>query len=181
MNCNYFKNISFLGLIAGVFTLTSCEADDVCMPSQAPAITVEFRYPGTTTELEDTIFYKAYINEDVLIGQGDVRGKSSINLPIQLTEGRTIKYILQQGSTYRTKIEGSEEYIEHIAKKDSMYVNYNTDNQYDSKACGFGIYFKDANFELASNNWIHSIETTNNTINNATTTNLYIFAEPRND
>lgn len=181
MNCKYKKNISFLGLIAGAFALTSCEVDDVCMPSQAPAVTVEMRYPGTTTELEDTIFYKAYLGEDVLIGSGDVRGKSSFNLPIQLNENRTVKYVLQQGSTYRTKIEGSDQYIDHIAKVSELYITYQTDNQYDSKACGFGIYFKDVTFELGNNEWIQDIETINTTINNATTTNLYIFAEPRND
>ena len=184
MTRQLIKNIIGVTCISfGFATFTSCEPDDVCLAKEAPFVSVEMLYPNSTIPLEDTIYYKAYINDSVLIGEGNALNKSSFNLPIQIAENNTITYVLQQGKTYNTtQIIGNDTIIrEHIAPVDTLTVTYAIDNKYDSKACGFGIYFKDATFNLRSTNWIQNIETVNNTIDNATTTNIYFFAEPRNN
>ena len=184
MTRQLLKNIIGVTCISfGFAAFTSCEPDDVCLAKEAPFVSIEMFYPNSTTPLEDSIYYKAYINDSVLIGEGNALNKSSFNLPIQIAANNSIKYILQQGKNYQTtQIIGQDTIVnQKIAPIDTLIVRYEVDNKYDSKACGFGIYFKDAIFELQSNNWIQSIETTNNTINNATTTNLYIFAEPRSN
>ena len=179
MNCNYIKNISLLSLALGVFTLSSCEPDDICLAEEAPFLTVQLRYEDDrTTELKDTIFYQAYNTEGDIIGEGSMLGKSTFNLPIQVTGDNTIKYILQQGSNYRTRVSGTTDYIEHIAKKDEMLVTYDVDNKYDSKACGFGIFFKDANL-TTSNEWIIDSQILNSTIDDATTINFVLITKPR--
>ena len=180
MKCNYIKNISLLGLALGVTLLSSCEPDDICLAEEAPFVTVKMYYPNSTTDLEDTIYYKAYVNDSVLIGQGDNKKDLTVlNLPVQLTENRTIKYVLQQGTTYKRIFTNTGDTITYQAPKDSIYVNYDIDNKYNSKACGFGIFYKDATYTNSSN-WIKNLQITNTTIDDATSTNLVIFAEPRN-
>lgn len=181
MNCNYIKNITTLGLALGVFILTSCEPDDICLAEEAPFVTLKMYYPNSDTDLEDTIFYKAYVNDTLLIESGsNEKDLTVLNLPILTTENRTIKYILEQGSTYKTKfIDGNDTVVTtHQAPQDIIYVNYQIDNKFNSKACGFGVFFKDATF-TTSNNWIQNLEIVNTTIDDATSTNLNIFAEPR--
>jgi len=183
MNRQFLKNSLLTASIIGLASLTSCEPDDVCLPTDAPFVTVELKYTDSITELKDSIYFEAFANDTLLIGQGNVLNKSTFNLPIQITETNTIKYVLRQGKNYRTKqIIGTDTiYTEHIAPIDVVYINYTFDNKYDSKGCGFGIYFKDASVNATSNNWIKGIETVNNTIDNATSTNFIIFAEPRSN
>lgn len=179
MNRTFIKHSLNLFIISGFAALTSCEPDDICLAEEAPFLTVQMRYEDDrTTELKDTVFYQAYNTEGDLIGQGSVLGKSTFNLPIQVTEDKTIKYVLQQGSTYRTRISGTTDYIEHIAKVDEMFVTYDVDNKYDSKACGFGIFFKDATLNT-SNEWIIDSEILNSTIDDATSINFVLIAMPR--
>jgi len=182
MNRTFLNKSLIIASIIGIAALTSCEPDDVCLPEQAPFITVEMKYPDETTLLKDTVYYKAYINDTTLIGSGNIMDKSTFNLPIITTANKTIKYVLEQGKTYSfNQIIGNDTIlITREAKKDSLYVNYNIDNQYDSKACGFGIIFKDAEFK-GSNTWIKKYNVTNTTINDATTTNLIIIADRRNN
>lgn len=183
MTRQLLKNIIGVTCISfGFATFTSCEPDDVCLAKEAPFVSVEMFYPNSTTPLKDTIYYKAYISDSVLIGEGSSIDKSAFNLPIQIAENNTIKYILQQGKDYKTtQIIGRDTIIhQKIAPIDTLVIHYEIDNKYDSKACGFGVYFKNTSFE-STNNWIKRIETVNNTIDNATTTNLFIFAEPRSN
>lgn len=180
MNRSFIKNSINIFIISGFVTLTSCEPDDICLADEAPFVTAQLRYPDATTELKDTIFYKAYNSNDELIGEGSLRGQSTFNLPIQVTEDKTIKYVLQQGSTYRTRIGSSDQFNEHIAKVDEMIVTYDIDNKYDSKACGFGIYFKDPTI-TTTNNWIIDSQILNSTIDDATTINFILIAEPRSN
>lgn len=184
MTHQLIKNIIGVTCITfGFATITSCEPDDVCLAKEAPFVSVELFYTDSTTPLKDTIYYKAYVNDSVLIGEGSAIDKSSFNIPIQIAENNTVKYILQQGKNYKTKqIIGRDTIVyQKNAPIDTLIVSYEIDNKYDSKACGFGIYFKEATFNLISNHWIKNIETVNNTIDNATTTNLYIFANPRSN
>lgn len=181
MNCTKINKGLLLVLTFGCFILSSCEADDVCLPEEAPYVSIEFRYPNSTTALEDTIFYKAYVNDSLLIGEGDNRKElSMLNLPIQVANDLTVKYVLEQGSTYKTiQINGTDTITSiHTAPKDSIYIRYQIDNKYNSKGCGFGVYFKNATIQH-SNDWIQSSEIVNSTIDNATSTNFILFAEPR--
>lgn len=181
MNCNYIKKISLFGFALGVLTLTSCEPDDICLAEEAPFVTLKLYYPNSDTDLEDTIFYKVYANDTLLIESGsNAKDLTVLNLPILTTENRTLKYVLEQGSSYNTTLINNNDTIvtPHIAPQDIIYVNYQIDNKYNSKACGFGVYFKDATF-TTTNNWIQNLEIVNTTIDDATSTNLNIFAEPR--
>lgn len=182
MNRTFLNKSLIIPSIIGIAALTSCEPDDVCLPEQAPFITVEMKYPDETTLLKDTVYYKAYANDTILIGDGNVMDKSTFNLPIITTPNKTIKYVLEQGKTYSFhQINGNDTVlITRKAPKDSIYVTYSIDNQYDSKACGFGIIFKDAEFK-GSNTWIKKYNVTNTTINDATTTNLIIIADRRSN
>ena len=182
MNRTFLNKSLIISSFLGFAALTSCEPDDVCLPEQAPYVSIEMRYPDEITLLKDTIHYKAYIDDTILIGNGSSIDQSSFNLPIIATEKKRIKYVLEQGKTYSFKqISGNDTIlVTRNAPKDSIYINYSIDNQYDSKACGFGIIFKDANF-TNSNKWIKKINITNTTINDATTTNLIIIADRRSN
>ena len=182
MNRTFLNKSLIITSILGITALSSCEPDDVCLPEQAPFLTVEMRYPDETTLLKDTVYYKAYAYDSILIESGSFIDKSSFNLPILTTQNKTIKYVLEQGKTFSFhQINGNDTIlITRKAPKDSIYVSYNIDNQYDSKACGFGIIFKDAEFK-GSNSWIKKYNVTNTTINDATTTNLIIIADRRSN
>ncbi|WP_334126886.1 DUF6452 family protein [Empedobacter brevis] len=196
---NFLTYSIFVSIIT--FSFYSCEDDDICTDEgEVPRMVADMYYTGTDVELQDSIYYWAYILKDsiptgtskdtILINgaSGSVLNKSSFAIPIQQNKTKQVFYTIAQGPDREIKDSITGQVIEIIpAKRDRLILTYDTvGSAYTSKACGFGLTFKEVNVKLVTKtgsgpgNWIKNIETVNTEITNGSTTVIKLFADERN-
>lgn len=154
------RNLIF-GLLIAIGFAVSCEEDDVCVGEGTPFLTVVMRNNIGTENLADTLTIEAsptadFANPDTLYLKAFT---DSIKLPLGGLDESQMFYRLRR----RSNIE-----------RDILTVNYNTQSEYVSKACGFRITYEDLSYQSTYNH-IQSIEPgETNVLTDETITNLYI-------
>ena len=157
------NNFILLGLF--VFLL-SCEPDDICLISieDTPKLIIGF-YDKSTGELKEVTNLKiqGHNNEEVYIYQTI----DSIGIPLKNLDNLTI-YSLTKDFNENTSNSGN---------KDDLYINYNYNWEYISRACGFKTTYELKNLiiENDSNNWILDTELINNNIIDEKSIHVKIF------
>ncbi|GGE93300.1 hypothetical protein SAMN05443634_106118 [Chishuiella changwenlii] len=180
------------------FVLYSCEDDDICTDDgEVPRMVANMYYNGTDVALEDTIYYWAYVldtitpnreSDTVQIENGVVNNASTFGISVRQNLQKKVFYTIAQGPdrVVRDTIDGVPGSRTILAQRDKLVLEYgDLGNGYTSKACGFGLTFKDVNVTLRTGangqgNWIRSIETVNTEITNGSTTIIKLFANERN-
>ena len=157
------NNFILLGLF--VFLL-SCEPDDICLTSidDTPRLIIGF-YDKTNGELKEVTNLKiqGHNNEEVYIYQT----LDSVGIPLKNSDNLTI-YSLTKDFNENTSNSGN---------KDNLYINYNYNWEYISRACGFKTTYELKNLiiENDSNNWILDTELINNNIIDEKSIHVKIF------
>tara|TARA_B110001452_G_scaffold157317_1_gene130886 strand:- start:1877 stop:2368 length:492 start_codon:yes stop_codon:yes gene_type:complete len=157
------NNFILLGLF--VFLL-SCEPDDICLISieDTPKLIIGF-YDKSTGELKEVTNLKiqGHNNEEVYIYQTI----DSIGIPLKNLDNLTI-YSLTKDFNENTSNSGN---------KDDLYINYNYNWEYISRACGFKTTYELKNLiiENDSNNWILDTDLINNIIIDEKNIHVKIF------
>lgn len=165
-------------------TLSSCDADDVCVDDgDSPKLTIQMRYPNSTTELFDTISFRKYEADGTLGSDSMVFSNvSKFSMPVVLSEDKALKFRVRYGNDRNIieTVNGVPTIVEVIkSKTDDISLSYESiGDSYTSKACGFGIYFQNITL-TTTNNWILKSETVNKDIKDGSTTNLIVYADPR--
>ncbi len=179
------KRMCAQALFTGILiTAVGCDADDVCIDDgDSPKLTVQLRYPDSTTELLDTISFRRYQADGTFHpDSATFSNVSSFSMPVVLNEEKQMKFRVRYGNDVQIKevINGVPTVVETIkAKTDDITLTYqSTGNRYTSKACGFGIYFQEIGI-TTTNNWIKSSETVTKDITDGSTTNLIVYTDPR--
>jgi|SRR5690606_38942426 len=155
------KRFWVLGLIFCSLWAVSCEEDDVCVGEGTPFLTVVFKNSIDENNLTDSIFIES-------LGQGDeVLGTvipwavtDSIKLPLGGLDDNTSRFRIQRKSA---------------GIPDILTVNYNTQSNYVSKACGFRITYDNLNYTSTENDIQNLVPSESNELENESTTNLYIY------
>ncbi|MDB0069265.1 DUF6452 family protein [Flavobacteriaceae bacterium] len=157
------NNFILLGLF--VFLL-SCEPDDICLTSieDTPKLIIGF-YDKSTGELKEVTNLKiqGHNNEEVYIYQTI----DSIGIPLKNLDNLTI-YSLTKDFNENTS---------NSVNKDDLYINYNYNWEYISRACGFKTTYELKNLiiENDSNNWILDTDLINNIIIDEKNIHVKIF------
>lgn len=144
--------------------LSSCEEDDICIGDGTPNLTVVFRNQFNTENLRDTLsIYRSdtpdFENRDTIYQKFFT---DSIKLPLGNLNNNKTYFQIKRRSNSETDI---------------LTVNYNSESEYVSKACGFRIVYDNLNYET-TNHHIYYLETPeNNELKNETITNLYIILD----
>ncbi|WP_312555700.1 DUF6452 family protein [Empedobacter brevis] len=200
---NFLTYSIFVSIIT--FSFYSCEDDDICTDEgEVPRMVADMYYTGTDVELQDSIYYWAYILDDeiakglkeptgtskdtIQIENGSALNKMSFGIALRRNEKKEVYYTIAQGPDREIKDSITGQVIETIpAKRDRLILTYDTvGSAYTSKACGFGLTFKEVNVKLVTKtgsgpgNWIKNIETVNTEITNGSTTVIKLFADERN-
>jgi len=154
------RNIIF-GIIVSVIFVVSCEEDDVCVGEGTPYLTVVFRNTLDTENQKDTLTIESDVtadfeNPDTLYLKSFT---DSIKLPLGgLDETQTFFRIKRRSN----------------AISDVLTVNYTTQTEYVSKACGFRVVYEGLDYTTTFNH-IQAIEPgESNELKDETTTNLFI-------
>lgn len=139
----------------------SCEEDDVCVGEGTPYLTVVFRNALDTENRSDTLTIESDVTAD-FANADTIYLKSytdSIKLPLGgLDETQTFFRIKRRSNS----------------TPDVLTVNYSTQTEYVSKACGFRVTYGNLGYNTTFN-YIQAIEPgESNELKDETTTNLYI-------
>lgn len=157
------KFIYSLLLIITYFSIISCERDDICIDDITPHLTIRFYDNEDQSVLKKirqlSIKIVGVENDSLNFSVSD-----SIFIPLIVTEDVT-QYVLTLDSD------------ENTFNRDTVRVNYDREDVFVGRACGFKTIFKNAEYTLISDddNWIFDIETITQTIDNETKAHVKIF------
>lgn len=155
------KGLVFLIIFVSVIFANSCEEDDVCVGEGTPYLTVVFRSYLDQENLKDTLFVERVDSESTPIDTLYSRiFTDSIKLPLGGLDESVSYFRIKRRTT-------------GIA--DVLTVNYETKTAYVSKACGFRLTYDNLNYESSENEIKDLLPGESNTLENESTTNLYIY------
>ncbi|NNJ88629.1 MAG: hypothetical protein HKP53_04455 [Eudoraea sp.] len=157
-------------LLVGFLTISSCEKDDICVDGDTPLLVLRFY------DAADTTAFKTVSSLRIIgIGNGepvdtftDRSTSDSVAVPLRINEVNTqFQIILNSDGD-----EGAE-----TGNIDTLQFNYETNQVFVSRACGFV-----ANYEIATDtltidtdNWIQSIEISNPSVTSQVSAHVKIF------
>jgi len=159
----------------------SCEKDDICTTPNADTAHLVIRFydynnQDTPKEVTNLLIVGILDNGD-LISDGIVSTRDSIAIPLRILENNT-SFILttdtvidDQGTT-----DISDDTITS-GNSDNIVLNYENEELFISKACGFKNIFNNVNLDLVpdADNWISDSNVVNNKIENENNAHIHIF------
>ncbi|PHS52547.1 MAG: hypothetical protein COB01_06940 [Lutibacter sp.] len=144
-------------LILVVFTILSCEKDDICIDATTPSLIFRFYDNDSQTDLKQIKLDSVWVEGKIKIQAYVNVSLDSIAIPIDLNENNTT-YI-----------------IENNAVKDTLKFSYTKNDVFVSRSCGYKTIFDNLQIDSYTTNWIKNISINNSTIDNETSAHLSIF------
>lgn len=152
---------SLLIIITIIFTITSCERDDICIDDTTPELILKF-LDATDESLTKGVsgleikFLETEI--DILTETGD-----SIFIPLRV-DSDTTKYSL------------TNQVATDDIRTDTIVISYEREEVFVGRSCGYKLIFNNLKIESSTNNWIQNISTVNNpqNIENESTAHINI-------
>ncbi len=155
--------IRIILLIIIFITINSCERDDICIDQITPRLVIKFYNNDDQTLLKRFSQLSVKVigveNDSINFSSND-----SIIIPLKVTEDVT-KFIITLDSD------------ENTFNRDTLTVNYNREDVFVGRSCGFKTVFNNANYTLqtGSENWMLDTEIITQTIDNDDTAHVKIF------
>ena len=164
--------LSGIGLIllVGFLAISSCEKDDICVDGDTPLLIIRFYDAADSTTLKSVADLRI-----IGIGNGepvntftDRSSTDSVAVPLRINEAFTQFQII---------LNSDGEDNAETGNVDTLQFNYETNEVFISRACGFV-----ANYEIEANtlttdtdNWIQGIEITNPSVTLQDSAHVKIF------
>lgn len=169
------KKISllFIAFFITVGIFYSCEKDDICAEGTptTPQLIIRF-YDLASPEDTKTVsglFAYALDDQDNIIFINDLSQSSSDSIAIPLRTGmNSTRFVLHRDYDASDLMEGNPEEIT---------VNYDREDVYVSRACGFKTIFNTITFNVLDDgdNWILNSELVNTTVENENQAHVKVF------
>ncbi len=153
-----FKNLSLILIILFVI---GCEEDDVCIGEASPNWVVKIK--NQQTQLADTLdtLYVEYRDSDDVLDTLKLYQVDSFQVPLRI-DGGAIGF-------------GFISSLQDDAVKDSISMNYESEEEYVSKACGLKKVFKNVSYIEHSLDSIQSIESLTPQISNDDEVHIVLY------
>lgn len=144
-------------LLLSLFTILSCEKDDICIEPTTPSLVIRFYNNEIQTELKQILLDSVW--EINLYGIEKYKNieTDSIAIALDLNKNETT-YILESNSV-----------------KDTITFNYNRSDIFVSRSCGYKTIFESLQIDSNTTNWIKNISINNIIIENDTAAHISIF------
>lgn len=126
--------------LLAITILTACQ-DEFCTEAVTPELVVRFYDKDSINESTKTIDLIVNVYELDSLFDGD-SSIDSLYLPIN-TITNTVTYNLS--------------ILDSLDSDEALTINYTTEDQYVSKACGYKTVFKNFTIQATQNSWIDSI------------------------
>tara|TARA_B110001450_G_C17661322_1_gene497375 strand:+ start:503 stop:1015 length:513 start_codon:yes stop_codon:yes gene_type:complete len=163
-------------IITFLLLIISCEKDDICTSTDANTANLKIKFYNN---LDRDVLKK--VNNLLIVGNslsyGIESSRDSISIPLRILENNTsyklIKdYIINDNGT-------PDDLTDDFAtgNEDEIIINYENEEIFISKACGFKNVFNNVNFGFTDDddNWILNTSVINNKIENENDAHIHIF------
>jgi hypothetical protein len=162
----YIKSIILLVIVLLITLTISCERDDICPETTPTTPSLIIRtYDLSNQENKKNVFGLVIqgIDADKTLPDYSVVTTDSIVLPLRTNEEST-QYILHSEYTYDNNNTPDDDTDDIIGgNQDIITINYNTEEVYVSRACGYKTVFRNViiTIEPDADNWIKSKQSVN--------------------
>lgn len=143
-------------LVLGVLMLgiVACENDDFCTEPTTPRLIISFYDKDVPEEYKELPIYVWALEKDSIYELSFV---DSIYIPLNTASGTT-SYALATTNII-----------------DTLKFDYSVEDIFVSEPCGYKANFSGLSIDTKTNNWIHSIEVTNQIVNNEEEAHVKIY------
>jgi len=158
--------------------IISCEKDDICTTPNADTSHLVIRFydylnPDTPKEVTDLLI----VGVDNTLSYGAESTRDSIAIPLRFLENNTSFRLIKDYAIddNGTPTDSSDDFA--TGNEDVIVLNYDNEELFISKACGFKNIFNNVNFGFNSDadNWILSSNVVNTKIENEDNAHIHIF------
>ena len=142
-------------IIVSIFTISSCEKDDICVESNTPSLIIRFYDNDLQTEIKPVIGLTVWADgkDSLYVNQA----LDSIVIPLDLNKDNTL---------YKFSTNSIEDEINFTYTRSDIFV---------SRSCGYKTIFENLQIDSNTINWIKNISINNSTIDNETAAHITIF------
>ena len=144
-------------IILSIFTILSCEKDDICIEATTPSLIITFYNNETQTELKQVLLDSVWSIDLYGIEKYKNISTDSIAIPLDLDKNETT-YIIENNSV-----------------KDTIKFIYDRNDVFVSRSCGYKTIFENLQIDNNTSNWIKNISINNTIIENDTEAHITIF------
>ncbi|MFT5941342.1 MAG: hypothetical protein ACI9AV_001277 [Sediminicola sp.] len=166
------KKILAIGaILLIIISFAACEKDDICVDGDTPLLVIGFYdINDTTTTKIVTQLRVAGIDQQFTVNTvADRSNLDLVEIPLRINSPST-SFVLISNSTSNTS-------NEETGNSDVITFNYETNEVFVSRACGFIANYDNLNGMLTTDadNWIKGVEIVQTTINDQATAHVKIF------
>ena len=165
------RHRTLFALLLVIFSIFSCEKDDICVEGDTPLLIIRFYDSLNPTEFKS-------VNSLRVIGLGqenpvdtftDRSSTDSIAIPLRINQPDTSFLLISDSATDEDDME--------TGNIDTLSFTYTTEEVFISRACGFIANYNDLTDSLNtdSENWIQSIEIIESSINSQQSAHVQIL------
>lgn len=162
------RTILSLIILSGIIVFSSCEKDDICVDAATPQLVVRFYDQFDTANLKEVeaLEVQGIIGDSIYPVLTNI-SFTEIKLPLRV-DAATTSFIITRN------LDPDDETTADI---DTLMLNYERNEQYKSRACGFVMNFDNIQGTVSTeNNWMQGIEIiTPSLTQNDTIANVKIF------
>ncbi|MDY7396576.1 DUF6452 family protein [Aureibaculum sp. 2210JD6-5] len=156
-----------LVFLTTIFVMSSCERDEICIDPITPKLIIAF-YDFEDDESSKSVNNLAIeiINVDITNKSLDTVGTDSIGIPLNI-------YALQTTIVLTSDSKNSD-----LINQDTIQVNYETENIFVGRSCGYKSIFKNVSINRDFNDserWIKSLVVEQSEIENETKAHVTIL------
>jgi len=166
-------------LITAVLGFMGCEKDDICVDGTTPLLIVRFYDVDNRTELKKVPKFRVVgIGQSTtVIGVADRTDLDSIAIPLKVGEDVTGFYFINNSVDVDAEDPNGQAIKVEGGDLDSLYFNYNRENKFVSRACGFIANFDNlsGDIKLESENWIKDVEILVPLVDNSSEAHVKIY------
>lgn len=163
--------------------MLSCEKDDICAEGTptTPELIIRFYDLANQDETKTVAQLYAYVLDDsnnaFNINGLTIATRDSIGLPLR-TDDNSTRFVLHQDfdiDDNGTPDDDSDDII--LGNPDVVTVNYEREDLYVSRACGYKTIFNNISFsvELDGDNWILNSDITSANVENENSAHVKVF------
>ncbi len=149
------KNIYYI--LAILLIIISCEKDDFCIDDTTPSLILKFYDSENEEDVKSIVIDSVRALNMELIANYTNKTLDSIFIPLDINKNIT-SYEISSGST-----------------SDTIYFNYDLNDVFVSRSCGYKTIFKNLTIDRTTNNWIKSYNIKTTIIDNDTTAHINIY------
>ena len=166
-------------LITAILGFMGCEKDDICVDGTTPLLIVRFYDVDNRTELKKVpkIRVVGIGQSTTVIGVADRTDLDSIAIPLKVGEDVTGFYFINNSVDVDAEDPNGQAIKVEGGDLDSLYFNYNRENKFVSRACGFIANFDNlsGDIKLESENWIKDVEILVPLVDNSSEAHVKIY------